>query len=134
MTMRTILSMAMVAVLSGAFVAWAKPKAEADPHKGMLRHVVLFKFKEGTTQKQIDAVVKHFGELPGQIDAIKGYEWGPVNNVEKHLQNGYSHAFTVTFKDRAGLEAYLPHPDHKKFVDRVVPLLDTVQVADYVVQ
>jgi hypothetical protein len=38
----------------------------------------------------------------------------------------------VTFKDKAGLETYLPHPAHQAFVGLVKPLLEEVHVLDYV--
>jgi hypothetical protein len=40
----------------------------------------------------------------------------------------------VTFKDKAGLEVYLPHPEHEKFVSQLKPLLDKACVLDYVAQ
>jgi quinol monooxygenase YgiN len=38
----------------------------------------------------------------------------------------------VTFKDKAALERYLPHPEHKKFGAQLKGLLDKVLVVDYV--
>ncbi|MFK7911739.1 MAG: Dabb family protein [Akkermansiaceae bacterium] len=38
----------------------------------------------------------------------------------------------VTFKDKAGLDVYLPHPAHKAFVTQLKPILDKVLVLDFV--
>jgi hypothetical protein len=102
----------------------------ADKPEKLLRHVVLFKFKESATQEQIDEVVKGFGELPQKIDAIHDYEWGTNNSPEDHAK-GYTHCFLVTFKSEADRDAYLPHPAHQAFVKILLPILDEVHVVDY---
>lgn len=107
------------------------PDFSAADAPGRFRHVVLFKFKEGTTPEQIAKVESEFRKLPGRIDAIIDFEWGTSQTVEVELAQGYTHCFLVTFRDKAGLEAYLPHPAHLEFVDLVKPLLDQVHVFDY---
>ena len=37
----------------------------------------------------------------------------------------------MSFKDKAGLEVYLPHPAHEEFKKLVKPLLEKVYVFDY---
>ena len=76
------------------------------------------------------AVVKAFGDLPKQIDSIHSYEWGTNNSPEK-LDKGFTHLFLVTFKDEAGREKYLPHPAHKAFVAKLLPILEEPMVIDY---
>lgn len=105
-------------------------KSEAANDGKLLRHVVLFKFKDGATKEQIDAVVDGFGELPEKIDAIHDYEWGTNNSPEDH-NHGYTHCFLVTFKTEADRDAYLPHPAHQAFVKVLLPILDEVHVVDY---
>tara|TARA_R110002096_G_scaffold292391_3_gene486919 strand:+ start:6031 stop:6411 length:381 start_codon:yes stop_codon:yes gene_type:complete len=106
--------------------------AMADDNLGNFRHVVLFKFKEGTTEEQIANVESEFKKLPSKIDTIVDFEWGTSKTVEADLAQGYTHCFLVTFKNKAGLETYLPHPDHQAFVSIVRPLLEEVHVFDYV--
>lgn len=122
------------ALLAGfaALMLMNSPTAQSDADKSekLLRHVVLFKFKEDATQAQIDAVVKGFGELPEKIDGIHEYEWGTNNSPEDHAQ-GYTHCFLVTFKTEAERDAYLPHPAHQAFVKILLPILDEVHVVDY---
>lgn len=98
---------------------------------GVYRHVVLFKFKDSATPDQVKAVEDAFRALPTKIDTITGYEWG--TNVSPEGKNdGYTHCFFVTFKDKAGVEVYLPHPAHKEFGALLRPILDKVLVVDYV--
>lgn len=96
----------------------------------VLRHVVLFKFKEGTSQEAIDGVQKAFSGLPSKIPEIYSYEWG-TNNSPEGLDKGFTHAFFLTFKSEDDRAVYLPHPDHKAFGDILGPHLDDVLVLDY---
>ena len=84
------------------------------------RHIVLFKFKQNTTDKQIEEVITAFKALPNQIKEIKGFEWG-IQASSEGLTAGMTHCFLVTFDDITGLEIYLPHPAHHKFVKLVGP-------------
>lgn len=103
----------------------------ATSHIGDLRHVVLFKFKEGTRPEKIAEIEKAFAELPSKIPAIVDFEWG-TNNSPEGLDQGYTHCYLVTFKDAKGREAYLPHPEHKKFVELALPHVEAVHVVDYI--
>jgi hypothetical protein len=98
---------------------------------GVLRHVVLFKFKDGTPADQVRLVERKFGELRSKIPGIIGYEWGTNVSPEK-LDQGFTHCFFVSFADAAARDAYLPHPAHQDFVSVLVPHLDKVLVVDYV--
>ena len=98
---------------------------------GLLRHVVLFKFKDDTTEEQIKSVESAFSGLPGKIPEIHAYEWG-INDSPEGLAEGYSHCFLVTFNNEAGREVYLPHPSHKEFGTLVRPNVEKVLVFDFV--
>lgn len=95
-----------------------------------LRHVVLFKFKDGTTEEDIQKVVDAFTALPSKIDVIKSIEWG-TNNSPEGLDQGFTHCFFLTFASEADRDIYLPHPDHKAFGAVLGPHLDKVLVVDY---
>jgi hypothetical protein len=97
---------------------------------GEFRHIVMFKFKDSATPAQIAAVEKAFGELPAKIDTITDYEWGTSESVEGKNE-GLTHCFFVTFKDKAGLETYIPHPAHVAFKEILIPILDKALVFDY---
>ncbi|MGB6151452.1 MAG: Dabb family protein [Pricia sp.] len=96
----------------------------------VLRHVVMFKFKEGTSQEEINKVQEAFSALPSKIPQIHSYEWG-TNNSPEGLDKGFTHVFFLTFKSEEDRAAYLPHPDHKAFGDVLGPHLDDVLVLDY---
>ncbi|MEW4488210.1 Dabb family protein [Thalassoglobus sp. JC818] len=101
-----------------------------ENEKTVLRHVVLFKFKDDATKEQISKVVEEFGKLPEKISEIQDYEWGTNNSPEGH-DKGHTHCFLVSFKSEADRDAYLPHPAHQEFVKILLPILDDVTVVDY---
>ena len=104
-----------------------KTSKSMDP---LLRHVVLFKFKDEASESDVQSVVDAFLELPNQIDAIQDIEWG-TNNSPEGLSQEFTHCFFLTFASEADRDAYLPHPDHKAFGSLLGPHLDKVLVVDY---
>lgn len=94
-----------------------------------LKHIVLFKFKESATEGDIHNVEEAFAKLPSKIVEIDNFEWG-INNSPEGLNKGFTHAFLLSFKNEADRDAYLPHPDHKAFVDICKPVEDVI-VLDY---
>lgn len=96
----------------------------------LLRHVVMFKFKDSTSPEKIQEVVDAFAALPSKIEQIKGFEWG-TNNSPEGLNDGLTHAFTLTFHSEEDRAIYLPHPDHKAFGAVLGDSIDKVVVVDY---
>lgn len=97
------------------------------------RHVVLFKFKDSATTEQVKAIEAAFKALPSKIDTIVDFEWGTDVSPEGKA-DGFTHCFLVTFKNKAGLETYIPHAAHKDFGALLRPQLDKVLVIDFVSQ
>ena len=103
-------------------------KAEKD---SVLRHVVLFKFKENATEAAVQKLNAAFNALPEVIPEIKAFEWG-INDSPENFHQGFTHCYLLTFdsvKDRDSI--YAPHPAHKAFGDSLQPHLEKVFVVDY---
>ena len=96
----------------------------------LLRHVVLFQFKERTPQAKVCEIEEAFRALPGKIGVIKDFEWGTDVSVEG-LADGFTHCFFVTFGSEEDRDAYLPHPDHTAFGGLLRPHLEKALVVDY---
>jgi len=96
----------------------------------VLRHVVLFRFKDGTTNQQIKDAENAFCSLPGKIGSIYDFEWGTDVSIENRSE-GFTHCFIVTFLNEADRAQYLPHPAHKELVSISQPYLDKILVIDY---
>ena len=101
--------------------------ASAEP---VLRHVVCFKFKATAKPEDIKRVEESFKALKDKIPQIAALEWGTNNSPEK-LNKGYTHCWTLTFKSEADRDAYLPHPEHKKFGAGLKDVLEDAFVIDY---
>ena len=103
---------------------------KAARQKPVLRHVVLVKFKDGTTAEQIRQIENTFIAMPSKIDAIYDYEWGTDVSVE-NLEQGFTHCFILTFQSEEARDEYLPHPVHKELGTLINPYLDKILVVDY---
>ena len=104
--------------------------AQTSMEPKVLRHVVLFKFKDTSTPEDIQKVESAFKALPSKIREIKSLEWG-INNSPENINQGFTHCFFVTFANEKDRAVYLPHPDHKAFEKVLGPHLDKVLVVDY---
>ena len=96
----------------------------------LLRHVVLFKFKEGTPGDKVAEIQKALVGLKDKIPQIASCEWG-LNNSPENLNKGFTHCFFITFKTEEDRAIYLPHPDHKAFGELAGPYIADVLVVDY---
>jgi len=107
---RTLIPMllALVSLLAFSTLTFAYQKG------GRVRHIVVFKFKPGTTEDQIKQVTDAFRQLKGKIPGIVSFEHG-VNNSPEKKNLGFTHVYLVTFENAQARDAYLPHPEHKKF-------------------
>ncbi|GMW01253.1 MAG: hypothetical protein AMXMBFR84_23900 [Candidatus Hydrogenedentota bacterium] len=107
-------------------------QANDDSHE-LLRHVVLFKWKEGVDPAAIAAIEAGYDEMAGLIPEIHDLEWG--RNIPANARNqGYSHCLLVTFKSEADLDAYAKHPEHNRFRDAAMPYVESIIVVDYWVE
>ena len=96
----------------------------------VLRHMVFFKFKPEVTPKQLDEINSAFHNLQNGISEISAFERG-TNNSPEGLDKGFTHGYLVTFATEADRAAYLPHAEHKKFVELIGGKVDDVLVFDY---
>jgi hypothetical protein len=91
----------------------------------MIKHIVLFKFKESTTKEQKEEVLFRLRSLKEEITGIIDIQAGI--NISKKNQ-GYEIGLTVLFEDRNALENYGPHPKHQEVVSHLeeIGLLDII--------
>lgn len=109
---------------------YSNVNAQQIKQPDVLKHIVLFGWKEGTAPESITKMVTAFSALKGKISLVKSFEWG-TNNSPENLANGLTHSFIITFSSEADRDAYLIHPDHKAFVSALNPMPDKITVFDY---
>lgn len=119
-------------MLLSALFATAAASAGLQAQGPQVRHMVVFKFKDGTTPEQIKQVTDALRGLKDTIPGIVSFERG-VNNSPEKKNLGFTHAFLITFRDAAARDAYLPHPEHRKFGQLLGSLgvMEDVFVVDY---
>lgn len=95
-----------------------------------LRHIVLFGWRNGTTEAEIEEIARRFGSLAQTVPGIEAFEWG-VDNSPEGKGGGHSHCFMLTFGSEAARDAYLPHPQHLEFVAFASHWIERALVVDY---
>ena len=128
--MKNLTRFVVAACLSAAMMLVMTSTSNAD-ETGAYRHVVLFKFKDDAKPEQVKQIEDAFIALAKKVETVTGFEWG-TNVSPEGKDDGFTHCIFVTFKDKAGLEVYLPHPAHQEFISILRPQLDKVLVFDYV--
>ena len=97
-----------------------------------MKHIVVFKYKANATSGQINEVTEAFKALKSKIPGIVSFEYG-VNNSPENLNKGFTHVYLITFENAGARDAYLHHPEHKKFGELLGKLhvLDEAFVVDF---
>jgi heme-degrading monooxygenase HmoA len=94
----------------------------------MLTHVAVFRFIEGTTSEQVEALAAALRALPGKVPGIRGYEVGVDLRFSEETAD---FVVIARFDDEAGFRAYAEHPAHlevsREFVRPILDQLTRVQ-------
>lgn len=77
----------------------------------MITHIVLFKFKETTTQAEIAECFRRLAILKTQLPGILFYQYASYRSQEG-LNQGFTHGFIMKFASEAERDAYLVDPKH----------------------
>jgi hypothetical protein len=95
-----------------------------------VKHIVLWKFKDGTTEEQtaklFDDLLDLSESVPGIVDYVSG-----TNCSAEGLNQGMSHGFIMTFTDAAARDAYLVHPEHEKFKTMAMTIVESLLIFDF---
>jgi len=96
-----------------ALLATSFLTTHAQNRIGQLKHVVLFTFKASSSAQEVENV---------------------AHMSPEHLDQGFTHCFTLTFNSEKDLADYQSHPEHKAFQTILKPHMDKVFVVDYFVE
>jgi hypothetical protein len=96
----------------------------------MIRHYGMFQFHPEVGTAQIDACFMEMRGMVGKIPGLLALEHGAYESPEG-LNDGFTHGFIMTFDHSASRDAYLPHPEHERVKEIVVPCLARVLVFDF---
>jgi heme-degrading monooxygenase HmoA len=95
----------------------------------MVRHFGVFKFKPATSEEQIAECFRTMKDMVEEIPGLLDMEYGTYDSTEG-LNEDFTHGFIMTFDTKESRDAYLPHPNHEKVKELVVPRLERVIVFD----
>ncbi|KAF5464821.1 stress-response A/B barrel domain-containing protein HS1 [Juglans microcarpa x Juglans regia] len=98
--------------------------------EGLVKHVLLARFKDETPQDEIDQLIKGYANLVNLVEPLKSFHWGGDVSIES-LHQGFTHVFESTFESTEGIAEYIAHPAHVEFSNLFLPKLDKVLVIDY---
>ena len=97
----------------------------------LLRHVVIFKFKDESSAEDVNRLNEAFNALADSIPVIKDFEWG-INDSPENFHQDFTHCYLLTFASEEDRDSiYSPHPQHQAFVQSLQPHLEKVFVVDY---
>ena len=94
----------------------------------MLNHLAMLKFKNQTTDTDIEELEKHLDELPNSIVEILMYEFG--RNV-MDAPGAYDFAVLALFANEEALDRYLQHPRHRSVVEIIERMCKSVITVDF---
>ena len=94
----------------------------------MIKHIVLFKFKDENKEVFMKQAKKELEELVGKIEELKGMEIGINYLVDDNMPDL---SLTSTFENKEGLKVYATHPEHIKVVELIKPMAIGRWVVDY---
>lgn len=96
----------------------------------MVKHIVMFDFKEENKQANLEKAKAMLEDLMGKIPTLRGMEVG-INFSEEERAMDLS--LYSEFDDKEGLEVYATHPAHLEVVAFIKSVAVVSKVSDYTV-
>lgn len=96
----------------------------------MIKHILLFKFKEDTPENAINKIIEKFKECKNKIDGFLDIEYGVNVSDKKNLSEGFTFAVIMVFSDKKAIDAYNNLKEHQDAQELQKPYLDKVLVFD----
>ena len=100
--------------------------------KELIRHLLFVKFKEGVLQGDIVRARSEFSEIQNKIEGLSGFEWGE-NTSPEGFSEEFTHCIQLIFANEEARDRYIPHPDHEKLKNTLLPILEKIIVIDYLI-
>ena len=95
----------------------------------MLRHVVLLRWKPGTSVDQKRAVREGLAALPAAIPQIRNYQFGDDAAI---VEGNFEFAIVADFDNRSDFERYAADDAHQKLIaERIRPILQERAAAQF---
>jgi hypothetical protein len=96
----------------------------------MIKHIVLFKIKDTVTDGQVQNIFSELAGLKALIPGLLDFSGGPYSSTEG-LNKGFTHGFVMNFETADDRDTYLPHPEHERVKEIIIPCIDDVVAFDF---
>jgi len=96
----------------------------------MVRHIVMFDFKENNKKENIQKAKEMLENLIDIIPTLKSMEVGVNFSSEDRAMDL---SIITSFDDKAGLEEYATHHEHLKVVEFIKTVVNSSKVSDYII-
>ncbi len=80
----------------------------------MIRHILLFKFRENTSIEAIDRIMDKFSDCEEKLTTLTSIEYGENVSSKEHLSKGFTHGVIMNFKTQDDIIAYGHLREHKE--------------------
>jgi hypothetical protein len=106
---------------------------KAAPRTAPYVHVVIFHLKKDAPTGTADALIADAFEILAKIPSVRGIQAGkPADKATPDFaRKDYQVGLVVLFDNFEGLETYLKHPLHLKYVDKHLKYIDETRLAVY---
>ena len=95
----------------------------------VLRHVVLMRWKPGTSDAQKQAVREGLAALPAAIPEIRNYQFGDDAAI---VEGNYDFAIVADFENTPDFQTSVVHDVHQKLIsERIRPILQDRAAVQY---
>jgi Stress responsive A/B Barrel Domain len=94
----------------------------------MLKHVVLFRFKQTTGEAEIDTLIDGLSALPELIPEIREYVFG--RDIVRS-ERSYDFALISAFDDLPAMQRYQVHAEHQKVIAHVKSICESILAVDF---
>jgi hypothetical protein len=129
--MRTLAAAVCLAVLAAPAPARADEKAAAPTAPYV--HVVIFHLKKDAPAGTADALIADAFEILAKIPSVRGIQAGkPADKSTPNFsRKDYQVGLVVFFDNAEGLQTYLDHPLHLKYVEKHLKHVDEAKLTVY---
>ncbi|MGA2012924.1 MAG: Dabb family protein [Solirubrobacteraceae bacterium] len=91
----------------------------------MIQHIVLLKWKPGTTDEQVDEALRRTRELVETIDSVQRITFGRNRAEDEH---GFTHAIIVRLANEDALRSYLAAPARERYRREVLGPIESERI------
>ena len=98
-----------------------------------IRHLVLLKFKKGTTPEQIARIDTLVWNLEKEIKVVHHLEWGKSLEMSNETEE-YDYCLSIIFRSKTDMTLYDQHPAHQRLKAAIIPIASKIIRFNYMIE